>query len=127
MLGSHSIPILFALLPALITATPWYRRETANSVISDNAESTPPVQGSSPMPAAGAGVTANGYVSSVPAGSTLVSSLVSSPASSIPVGGVTTNMYGSTILPSSPAATDAYGAPVVDGNAAASPPGEYDC
>jgi hypothetical protein len=123
MLGSHSIPILFALLPALTTATPWYRRETPGSVISDNAV----VQETSPLPAAGAGVTNNGYVSSVPAVSTLVSSLASTLVSSIPSGVATTDMYGSTILPSGPAATDAYGAPIVDGNAAASPPGEYDC
>jgi hypothetical protein len=98
-------------------------------MISDNAA----VQETSPLPAAGAGVTNNGYVSSVPAVSTLVSSLASYPApsiastlvSSIPASGGTTDMYGSTILPSGPAATDMYGAPVVDGNAAASPPGEY--
>lgn len=110
MLGSHSIPILFALLPALTTATPWYRRETPGSVISDNAESTL-VQQTSPLPAAGA--TTDGYVSSNVAGSTIVSSLASYPAasiastlvSSVPAGAVTTDMYGSSVVTSEGAAS----------------------
>ena len=92
MARSHSVAILFTLLPALTTASPWYRRETPNSPIVDNAGSTY-TQASSVVTTDGAGATSSVYTTS-------------SAATSLGTLAGASNMYGTTVITSTAATSD---------------------